>query len=324
MVKFPISLAVLFCGAIVAPVWAQQPTKLPRVCFLSSRPRIETREEAFRQGLRELGYIEGKNLYLEWRFANGDASRIPALSRELIQANCGVLVAGGTEATKGLKSANTTIPLVFTVASDPVGAGLVSSLSHPGGNVSGLSLDAPGLNGKRLELLKEVVPGLSRSGVLYHRASPASKAFLSEIEAAARTLKVQLKPHGVETASEITEAFEVMSKEHVDGLVRLPTSFLMVLRKPINDLSVKYRLPTIYDDRVIVEDGGLLSYGPDITDLYRRSASYVDRILKGAKPADLPVEQPTKFELVINLKIAKQIGLNIPPNVLARADKVIR
>jgi ABC-type uncharacterized transport system substrate-binding protein len=164
-----------------------------------------------------------------------------------------VLVAGGTEATKGLKSATASIPVVFTFASNPVGAGLVASLSHPGGNVSGLSLDAPGLNGKRLEILKEVIPGLSRSGILYHRASPASKAFLNEIEAAARTLKIQLRPHGVETANEITEAFSVMSREHVDGLVRLPTSFLMVLRKPINDLAVKYRLPTIYDDRVIVE-----------------------------------------------------------------------
>jgi putative ABC transport system substrate-binding protein len=320
-----------FCLVLVALILAlcsfaqaQQATTMHRVCFLSSRAGIEVREEAFKQGLRELGYDEGKNISLEWRFAKGDASQIPALASELIQAKCDVLVAGGTEATNGLKSATATIPVVFTVASDPVGAGLVASLSRPGSNVTGLSLDAPGLNGKRLEILKEVFPRLSRSGVLYHRASPASKVFLTEIEPVARSLKVQLKPHGVETANEIDAAFKAMSNERVDGLVRLPSGFLTSLRKPTVELAAHHRLPAIYDDRIIVEDGGLMSYGPDITDLYRRSASHVDKILKGAKPADLPVEQPTKFEMVINLKAAKQIGLTIPPNVLVRADRVIK
>jgi len=303
---------------------AQQATTMHRVCFLSSRSGIEIREDAFRRGLRELGYIEGKNILIEWRFANGDAARIPALAAELIQVKCDVIAAAGTEAATALKKANRRVPIVFAVASDPVGAGLVESLSRPGTNVTGLSLDAPGLNGKRLEILKEAFPRLSRSGVLYHRASPASKVFLAEIEPVARSLNVQLQPHGVETANDIEAAFKSMSNERVDAVVRLPSSFLMALRKPIVELAAKNRLPAIYDDRIIVEDGGLMSYGPDITDLYRRSASYVDKILRGRSAADLPVEQPVKFEFVISLKAAKQIGLMIPPNVLARADKVIK
>jgi len=301
-----------------------QQAKIHRICFLSSRSGIEIREEAFRQGLRELGYTEGKNVLLEWRFAKGDTRRLPELATELIQAKCDVIVAGGTEATNALKSATATIPVVFTVASDPVGAGLVASLGQPGRNVTGLSLDAPGLLGKRLEILKESIPRLSRSAALYHRASPASKSLLEEIEQGARSLNVQLKPYGVETANEIEAAFDAMAKEHVDGLVRLPSAFLTSLRKLTVELAAKHRLPAIYDDRIIVEDGGLLSYGPDITDLYRRSASHVDKILKGRPPAALPVDQPKKFEFIINLKTAKQIGLTIPPNVLARADKVIR
>jgi len=311
----------VFVGAVVQ---AQQATTRHRVCFLSSRSGIEIREDAFRRGLLELGYIEGQNILIEWRFAKGDATRIPALATELSQLKCDVIAAAGTEAATALKKANGTIPIVFAVASDPVGAGLVESLSRPGTNVTGLSLDAPGLNGKRLEILKEAVPRLSRSGVLYHRASPASKVFLAEIEPVARSLNVQLQPHGVETATDIEAAFKSMSKERVDAVVRLPSSFLTSLRKPIVELAAKNRLPAIYDDRIIVEEGGLMSYGPDITDLYRRSASHVDKILRGRSPADLPVEQPTKFEFVINLKAAKQIGLTIPPNVLARADKVIK
>jgi len=323
-----VQLFVLALGAMLSafcvPALAQQSAKVHRVCFLSSRASIEVREEAFRQGLRELGYTEGKNVVLEWRFAKGDASRMPTLAAELTQAKCDVIVAAGTEATTALKRATATIPVVFTVASDPVGAGLVASLSRPGGNITGLSLDAPGLNGKRLEILKETFPSLARSGVLYHRASPASKVFLAEIEPVARSLKVLLQPHGVETVNEIEAAFEAMAKERADGLVRLPSGLLTAMRKPTVELAAKHRLPAIYDDRIIVEDGGLMSYGPEITDLYRRSAAHVDKILKGKSPADLPVEQPTKFEFVINLKAAKQIGLTIPPNVLARADRVIK
>jgi putative tryptophan/tyrosine transport system substrate-binding protein len=321
-------LWIIACGLIVvagaAAARAQQPAKAHRVCFLSSRSGIEAREEAFRQGLRELGYIEGKNIGVEWRFAKGNADRFSGLAAELIQGKCDVVVAGGTEAAKALKNVTGTIPVVFTVASDPVGAGLVDSLARPGANVTGLSLDAPGLGGKRLEILKESLSRLTRSAVLFHRASPASKLFLAEIEEGARLLKVQIQPFGVETESEIGDAFKGMTKERADGLVKLPSGLLTSLRKPIVDLAAKNRLPAIYEDRIIVEDGGLMSYGPDITDLYRRSALLVDKILKGRKPAELPVEQPTKFEFVVNLKAAKQIGLTIPPNVLARADRVIK
>jgi len=200
----------------------------------------------------------------------------------------------------------------------------VESLSRPGANITGLSLDVPGLGGKRLEILKESVSRLTRSAVLFHRASPAAKLFLAEIEDGARLLKVQIQPFGVETEREIGDAFKAMSKEHADGLVKLPSGLLISLRKPIIDLTAKNRLPAIYEDKIIVEDGGLMSYGPDITDLYRRAALLVDKILKGRNPAELPVEQPTKFEFSINLKAAKQIGLTIPPNLLARADKVIK
>jgi putative tryptophan/tyrosine transport system substrate-binding protein len=301
-----------------------QAVKMHRVCFLSGRAGIEIREEAFRRGLREAGYVEGKNLLLEWRFADGDAGRFPVLARALVESKCDVIVAAGTEAAKSFKNANVAVPIVFAVASDPVGAGLVSSLPQPGGNITGMSLDAPGLNGKRLEILKEIFPRLSRTGVLYHRASPASKVFLAEIEPVAHSLNVQLQPHGVETAKEIETAFQSMGKEHVDSLLRLPSSLLFLLRRTTIELAAKNRLPTIYDDRIIVEDGGLMSYGPNITDLYRRSAILVDKIFKGRSPAELPVEQPTKFEFVINLKTAKQMGLTIPPNVLARADRVIK
>jgi putative tryptophan/tyrosine transport system substrate-binding protein len=314
--------AMLF--ALCASALAQQMAKMPLVCFLSIRSGIEFREEAFRQGLRQLGYIEGKNIRVEWRFAHGKTDKLPRLAAELSQIMCDVIVAGGSVAVEALKNASTNSPVVFTIASDPIGAGLVASLSRPGGNITGLSLDAPGLAGKRIEILKESVSRLSRVAVLYQRASPASKVFLAESNEAARALRVQLYPHGVETKNEIEDAFKAMTKVHAEGLVKLPSGLLTALRKPIVELAVKNRLPAIYEDSIIVEDGGLMSYGPDITDLYRRSAIYVDKILKGAKPADLPVEQPVKFELIINLKAAKQIGLAIPPNVLARADKVIR
>ena len=276
-------LFVLYGSAL-----AQQPTKVHRVCFLSSRSGIEVREEAFRQGLRELGYIEGKNIAVEWRFAKGNADRFPGFAAELIQVKCDVIVAGGTEATKALKNAPGAIPVVFTVASDPVGAGLVESLSRPGANITGLSLDAPGLGGKRLEILKESVSRLTRSAVLFHRASPAAKLFVAEIEEGARLFKVQIQPFGVETEREIGDAFKAMSKEHADGLVKLPSGLLISLRKPIIDLTAKNRLPAIYEDKIIVEDGGLMSYGPDITDLYRRAALLVDKILKAETPLNFP------------------------------------
>jgi ABC-type uncharacterized transport system substrate-binding protein len=314
--------AMLF--ALCSSAEAQQPTKVPRIGFISVRSGIESREEAFRQGLRELGYVEGENIAIEWRFAKGNADRLPDLATELIRLKVDVIAVGGGDAALPAKNATGRIPIVFTSANDPVGIGLVATLAHPGGNVTGLSIDAPGLGGKRLEILKESFPKLSRIAVLYLRASPSWKVIMAETEQVARLLKVRLEPVGVENPNELENAFSAIVRERAEALVKLPSAPLTTYRKRIVELAAKNRLPAIYEDRIIAEDGGLMSYGTDITDLYRRSAVYVDKILKGAKPGDLPVEQPTKFELVINLKAAKQIGLTIPPNVLARADRVIK
>ena len=302
---------------------AQQHKKIVRIGFLTVRAGVESREEAFRQGLRELGYIEGQNMIIEWRFAKGKADRIPELAAELVRLKVDVIVVGGSGASAA-KNATGAIPIVFFSTSDPVGSGLVASLARPGGNVTGLSMDAAGLNGKRLEILKESFPRLSRVAALYDLTSPFWKGNIAEAEQAARLLKVQLQHVGVENPSELDNGFSMMIKEHAEALVKLPSAILTSYRKRIVEFAAKNRLPAIYEDRIIAEDGGLMSYGTDITDLYRRTANFVDKIVKGTKPADLPVEQPTKFEFIINLKAAKQIGLTIPPNVLARADKVIR
>jgi ABC-type uncharacterized transport system substrate-binding protein len=303
---------------------AQQPMKTFRIGFLSARGGIESREQAFLHGLRELGYVEGQNITIEWRFASGKANRFPELAGELAHLRLDVIVAAGTEATLATKNATATISIVQTGTSDPVGSGFIASLSRPGGNLTGLSLDAPGLGGKRLEILKESFPKISRIAVLFGSASPSSKVILAETEQAAQALKVKLQPIGVGAANELDKAFSTLTRDHADALVKLPSALLTSFRKQIIELATKSRLPAMYEDRIIAEDGGLMSYGPDITDLYRRSAVFVDKILKGAKPADLPVEQPTKFEFIVNLKTAKQIGLIIPPQVLARADRVIR
>ncbi len=319
--------AILFGAMLLAlcfSVEAQQPRKIPHIGFLSVRAGIESREEAFRQGLHDLGYVEGQNIVIESRFAKGRADRLPDLTAELIHLKLDLIVTVGTEATQAAKKATETISIVFTTASDPVGTGFIASLSRPGGNVTGLSLDAPGLGGKRLEILKESFPKLSRIAVLYGRDSPSSTVIMAETEQAARMLKVQLQPVSVVRSNDLESAFSAMTKAHAEALVKLPSSLLTSFRKQIVQLAAKNRLPAIYEDRIIVEDGGLMSYGPDITDLYRQAATYVDKILKGAKPADLPVEQPKKFEFIVNLKAANQIGLTIPPNVLARADRVIR
>lgn len=320
------SLWMLF-GIVWLPVQAlpaQQPAKVHRIGFLSIRPGPELREEAFRQALREVGYIEGQNLKIEWRFAKGQGARLPDLAAQLIGLKADLIVTAGTEATQAAKRATAKIPLVTTGATDPVGSGMVKSLAHPGGNVTGLSLDAPGLGGKRIEILKEAFPKLARIAVLYLEDSASSKKILVETKEAARVFNIRLQPVGVSGASELEGAFGTMTREHAEALVKIPSGLLTSFRKQIIGLAAKNKLPAMYEDRIISEDGGLMSYGSDITDLYRRAAVYADKILKGAKPADLPVEQPTKFELVINLKTAKQLGLTIPPNVLARADKIIR
>jgi len=318
----PALTALLF--ALWGPAEAQQAKKISTIGFLSTRGAVEAREEAFRLALRELGYLEGQDLVIAWRFANGRADRLAGLAAELEKLKVDVIVTAGTEATRAAKNVTETIPIVFTTVSDPVGSGYIASLSRPSGNLTGLSLDAPGLGGKRLEILKESFSKISRVAVLYGRSSPSSKIIMAETKQAAQSLKIQLQLVGVETAQELNSAFKSKSMEYAEALLKLPSALLTSFRKQIVQLVAARRLPAMYEDRIIAEDGGLMSYGPDITDLYRRSAGIVDKILKGAKPAGLPVEQPTKFELVINLKAAKQIGLTIPPNILARADRVIK
>ena len=300
---------------------AQQPTQIPRIGYLSGGG---TRIDAFRQGLRELGYVEGKNIIIEWRSAEGKLDHLPALAAELVRLKVDVIVTGGGRATRTAKEATNTIPIVMAQVPDPVGDGFVASLARPGGNITGLSALGPELSGKRLELLKETIPKLSRVAVLGTSTTPGNAQQLREVELAAEALKVKLQFLDVLDPKDIETAFRVASKGHAEGVLVLSASVFVSARTQVLDLAQKSRLPAIYYRPEFVEAGGLMSYGVNDTDLYRRAATYVDKILKGTKPADLPVEQPTKFEFIINLKAAKQIGLTIPPNVLARADKVIK
>ena len=316
--------ALLF--ALCSVALAQQPTKIPRIGFLAATsPQIETtRIEGFRQAMRELGYVEGKNIVIEWRWAEGKFDRLPDLAAELARLDVDVIVAGGSTSTGAAKKATTTIPIVMAQTNDPVGSGMIASLAHPGGNMTGLSTLVPELSGKRLELLKEVLPKLSRVTVFGDSTAPGNAQSLKETEPAAKALKISLQYFNVLAPKSIESAFREASKERAGAVLVFVAPVLISRRKEIAELAVKYRLPAMYGQPEYVESGGLMSYGVSVVDLYRRAAAYVDKILKGAKPADLPVEQPTKFELVINLKAAKQIGLTIPPNVLARADRVIR
>ena len=305
---------------------AQQPKKVPRIGFLSgvSPSTVSARVEAFRQGLRELGYVEGKNIVIEWRYAEGKPDRLPALAAELVRLKVDVIVSAVRHATRAAKQATVTIPIVMAFDDDPVGSGFVASLARPGGNITGLSTLAPEISGKQLELLKEIVPKLSRVGVLGDVTRPGNPQALREINVAADAFGVQLQYLEVRDPKDIETAFRAASKERADAVLVLASPVLISQRRQVAELAVKSRLPAIYGRPEYVEDGGLMFYGPSYTDLFRRAATYVDKILKGAKPADFPVEQPKKFELVINLKAAKQIGLTIPPNVLARAGRVIR
>jgi putative tryptophan/tyrosine transport system substrate-binding protein len=316
-------LTFAFGGAVAE---AQQPTKARRIGYLTgvSPSTNSARHEAFRQGLRELGYVEGKNIVIEWRSAEGKFDRLPALAAELVRLKVDIIVTGGGATTRAVKEATTTIPIVMAQDGDPVGNGFVASLARPGGNITGLSSLAPELSGKRLELLKEIIPKLSRVAVFGSSTSPGNAQSLREVELAARAFKVQLQYLDVLDPKDIETAFRAASKERAEAVLALPSFLLNSQRKQVVDLAVKSRLPAIYDRREFVNDGGLICYGTNFTDLSHRAATYVDKILKGSKPADLPVEQPTKFELVINLKAAKRIGLTIPPNVLGRADKVIK
>ena len=311
----------------IALAEAQQPEKVPRIGYLSGSPpsAIAEHNEAFRQGLRELGYVEDKNIVIEWRSAEGKRDRLPALATELVQLKVNVIVTAGPLVTRAVKQATSTIPIVMAQDPDPVGNGFVASLARPGENITGLSRLAPELTGKQLELLKEIVPKLSRVAVFGSSIRPGNEQTLREVELAAKSFGVQLQFLDILTPKDIRTAFQAAVKEQADGALWFVTGSIgNPDRKKIADLAVSSRLPIIYFQRVDVEAGGLMSYGVNVVELHRRAAVYVDKILNGAKPADLPVEQPTKFELVINLKTAKQIGLNIPPNVLARADRVIK
>ena len=311
------------CGAVAQ---AQQPAKIPRIGYLTAAhfSAIPARTEAFRQGLRELGYVEGKNIVIEWRSAEGKIDLLPGLVAELLRLKVDVIVTAGAAVTRPAKKATSTIPIVMAQDTDPVGSGFVASLARPGGNITGLSTLAPELRGKRLELLKEVVPKLSRVAVFGTSAAAEYAQELKEVELAARALGVKLQYVDVLSPKDIEAAFRAANKGQADAVLMMVSGPLVNFQQPqIAKLAVSSRLPVIWS-REYVEDGGLMFYGVSLPDLDRRAATYVDKILKGAKPADLPVEQPKKFEFIINLKAAKQIGLTIPPNVLARADKVIR
>jgi putative ABC transport system substrate-binding protein len=318
-----VAVAVFAVGVIAE---AQQPKKVPRIGYLAAAPSSANpaRIEAFRQGVRELGYVEGKNIVIEWRFADGKLERLPEFAAELVRLKVDVIVTAGPTPTRAAKEATVTIPIVMAFDNDPVGNGFVASLARPGGNITGLSTHYPEISGKQLELLKEIVPKLSRVAVLGTSTQPGNAQALREVELAARAFGVQLQYLDVLDPKDTDTAFHAASKGRAEAVLVLETSIFVLQRPQIADLAVKSRLPAMYSRREFVDDGGLISYGTNFADLSRRAATYVDKIFKGAKPADLPVEQPTKFEFIINLKAAKQIGLTIPPNVLARADRVIK
>ena len=305
---------------------AQQSAKVPRIGYLTvaSLSSNVARIEAFRQGLRELGYVEGKNIVIEWRSAEGKFERQSELAAELVRLKVDVIISSGPTMTRAAKEATATIPIVMAQDSDPVENGFVASLARPGGNITGLSVLSPELSGKQLELLKEIVSKLSRVAVIGNSNEPANPKTLKEIELVAGSFGVQLQPLDVRGSKDIETAFRAATKAHADALIVLASAIVTDHRTKIANLALKSRLPAIYSSSIWVDDGGLMSYGTSLNDLSRRAATYVDKILKGAKPANLPVEQPTKFEFIINLKAARQIGLTIPPNVLVRADKVIK
>jgi ABC-type uncharacterized transport system substrate-binding protein len=308
---------------------AQQPKKVPRIGYLSSRNSgsESARAEAIRLALRELGYVEGQNIAIEYRYAEAKLERLPALAAELARLKVDIIVVtGGDPDIRAAKNATKTIPIVMVGAgTDPVEAGFIVSLARPGGNVTGLTNLAPELAGKRLELLKEAVPKLARVVVLYDPALPTSVLQVKELlPVAARALKLTIQPWEIRGTDDFERVFAAMRKERPDGLYVSGGPLMNTNQKRIADFALRSRLPSVYQTRQAVDAGGLMSYGADEADNYRRVAYFVDKVLKGAKPADLPVEQPTKFELIINLKAAKQIGLTIPQRVLGRADKVIK
>ena len=322
-------LGTLTGGLLAAPlaVEAQPAGKVPRIGFLVASSASDSAYarliEAFRQGLRDLGYVEGRNIVIEYRYADEKYERLPTLAAELVRLKVDVIVSHGTPGPLAAKQATSTIPIVMTSAGNPVGSGLVSSLARPGGNITGLSLMVPELGGKRLQLLKEILPGLSRVAVLWNAANPYASLVAREMEATAKTLGVQLQSLVVRGSDDFEGALAAATTGRAGALTAVEDPLTITKRKQIVDFAAKSRLPAIYGVKEFVDAGGLMSYGVHLADLYRRAAAYVDKILKGAKPADLPVQQPTKFEFVINLKTARALGLEIPPGLLAIADEVI-
>jgi putative tryptophan/tyrosine transport system substrate-binding protein len=303
------------------PAHAQQPKKIPRIGVLAMVPAPH--HDAFQQGLRDLGYMEGENIVIERRYAMGNRDKLPEIAAELVGLKVDAIVSFGPATPFAAKSVKT-IPVVMGYSGDPVDAGIVASLARPGGNVTGMTFFAAVLAGKRVELLKETVSTISRVAILANPGHAGEQLELRETQAAARVLNVPLQYLTVRGPDDFNEAFRLMAKERAEAVIVFPDALTMAHRKEIAESSAKRRMPSMSGWSEFVEAGGLMTYGPNLFDSFRRVATYVDKILKGTKPADLPVEQPTKFELVINLKAAKQIGLTIPPNVLARADKVIR
>jgi len=315
--------ALLF--ALCSSASAQQPKKIPRIGYLSYGIRREgaAREDAFREGLREFGYIDGKNITIEYRFAEANLDKVRGLAAELVSLNVDLIVAITTTGALAAKNATQRIPIVMRIPADPVDEGLVANLARPGGNITGVTSLIQELGGKRLELLKEVVPRLSRVAVL-RNPTPDSLKQLREWEAGGKGLGLQIQSFGVQSANDIDEAFTASIKEHIGAMTAIRHPFINGQRQRIVELAIKNRLPTVFDDNDFVEEGALMYYGANLLVLQRRLAYFVDKILKGGKPAEIPVEQPTKFELVINLRTAKQIRLTIPQSVLYRADKVIK
>jgi putative ABC transport system substrate-binding protein len=315
---------ILLAVAVVAQ--AQLPARILRIGILinTTASLQSTQVEAFRRRLRELGYVEGKNILIEYRYAEGKLERLPDLAAELVRLKVDVIVASAPRAVFAAKNASATIPIVFAVATDPVGLGLVSSLARPGGNITGLSLMAPDLDGKRLELLKEAFPKVARVAFLWFPGGPTGNLALTDMEAVANALGVKLQSLEVRSLNDFESAFGRAKREGAQALITTPHSLITTQQRQVLEFAAKNRLPAMYPASEFVEAGGLMSYGSNYADLWRRAADFVDKILKGAKPADLPVEQPIKFEFMINLKTAKALGLTIPPNVLARADRVIK
>ena len=316
-----ISVAVVVVAAMTQ---AQQHAKVPKIGWLGARPASTGAQVIIGQELRELGYVEGKNIAFEYRYADNKLDRLPVLADELVRLKVDVLLTPSTAEALAAKNATKTIPIVFLGGGDPVVDGLVDSLARPGGNITGVTNIAPVLVGKRLELLKDTIPKLSRVAVLWDPHGPSSVQQWKESQLPARELGLQLHSMEIRSANDFENAFKEAAKAGNAALAVTSSPFINSYQKRIADLATKNRLPAIYTRIDFVDSGGLMSYGPDQAELYRRAATYVDKILKGAKPADLPVEQPKKFELIINLKAAKQIGVTIPPNVLARADRVIK